>query len=162
MQLSWNYNYGMFSKVLVKDIYDSKMTLLDHPEEVAHDPFVVFSSALWFYMTPQSPKPSMHEIATGFMEPTQADRRAGIQAGFGATINIINGAYECGGRTEKAGALNRIKYYKAFLNHFHLPEGEAGLGCAGQHAFPTGGYGDVVGYFSKGWSHTPSCTPVKW
>jgi len=38
----------------------------------------------------------MHDIATGFMIPTQADKKAKIGDTFGTTINIINGGYECG------------------------------------------------------------------
>ena len=48
-------------------------------------------------MTPQSPKPSIHDVATGFMVPTAADDAAGFGAGFGVTTNIINGGQECGG-----------------------------------------------------------------
>jgi chitodextrinase len=33
-QLSWNYNYGAFSKVLVESEYDSHMHLLLNPDEV--------------------------------------------------------------------------------------------------------------------------------
>jgi chitinase len=51
---------------------------------------------MWFYMTPQSPKPSMHEVATGFWKPNTKDGKADIDFGFGATINIINGGLECG------------------------------------------------------------------
>jgi len=67
------------------------MYLLENPDQVHTDSFTVFTSALWFYMTPQSPKPSIHDVATGYMVPTDADLNAGIVAGFGATTNIING-----------------------------------------------------------------------
>jgi len=67
------------------------MHLLKNPDLVHTDSFTVFTSALWFYMTPQSPKPSIHDVASGFMVPTDADKAAGITAGFGATTNIING-----------------------------------------------------------------------
>lgn len=42
-------------------------------------------SAMWFYMTAQSPKPSMHDAVMGR-----------VPGGFAATINIINGGIECG------------------------------------------------------------------
>jgi len=32
-----------------------------------------FLSALWIYMTPRSPMPSMHEVATRFFKPNQHD-----------------------------------------------------------------------------------------
>jgi hypothetical protein len=51
-QLSWNYNYGAFSEVLVESSYNSRMYLLENPDLVHTDAFTVFTSALWFYMTP--------------------------------------------------------------------------------------------------------------
>ena len=59
---------------------------------------------MWFYMTPQPPKPSMHDIATGFFTPNAADIEGNILADFGTTINIINGSLECGpsNKDEKA------------------------------------------------------------
>ena len=69
IQLSWNYNYGAFSKVLVESTYDSKMWLLENPSEAASSGYVAFTAGLWFWMTPQSPKPSMHDVVTGFWEP---------------------------------------------------------------------------------------------
>ena len=52
IQLSWNYNYGAFSNILVESEYNSKMFLLDNPEEVVRDGYVAFAASLWFYMTP--------------------------------------------------------------------------------------------------------------
>lgn len=100
-QLSYNFNYGAFSNIFVESTYDSKMYFLKYPEKVASDGYVAFSSALWFYMTPQSPKPSMHDVVSGFFEPNDKDKAAGIKGGFGSTINIINGGIECGGGTNK-------------------------------------------------------------
>lgn len=51
-QLAWNYNYGRFSNIFNEGAYDSKMALLENPDLVHQDAFTVFSSALWFYMTP--------------------------------------------------------------------------------------------------------------
>lgn len=50
---------------------------------------------MWFYMTPQMPKPSMHDVITGFFTPNTVDLSENIHDGFGATINIINGGLEC-------------------------------------------------------------------
>jgi len=120
-QLSWNYNYGPFSKALVESSYDGHMYLLNNPDVVHEDAYTVFTSALWFYMTPQYPKPSIHDVMTGFMVPTAADLAVGIGATFGTTANIINGGIECRQGFEKPQVLNRIKYYKAMLEHFGLP-----------------------------------------
>jgi hypothetical protein len=83
----WNYNYGMFSELIFGDV----KTLLNKPELIADEGWLGFASALWFYMTPLKPKPSMHDIITGFWVPNAADTSAGFKAGFGATINVING-----------------------------------------------------------------------
>jgi chitinase len=98
--LSWNYNYGAFSKVLVDSTFDSHMHLLNNPEDVLSDSFKTFTAAFWFYMTPQTPKPSMHDVASGNFMPTSVDTNAGITNGFGVTTNIINGVQECGGGSE--------------------------------------------------------------
>jgi hypothetical protein len=91
-QISWNYNYGAFSEILKEGDYDANVYLLKNPDAVLDDSETLFFSALWFYMTPQSPKPSMHDVATGYMEPTSFDTTAKLGADFGTTINIINGA----------------------------------------------------------------------
>jgi chitinase len=52
-------------------------------------------SAFWFYMTPQAPKPSMHDVAAGFMYETEGDKELNMTPGFGITTSIINGALEC-------------------------------------------------------------------
>lgn len=88
--------------MLVETSYNGKMHLLENPDLVHTDAYTVFASALWFYMTPQSPKPSIHEVIAGFMEPTAADDAAGITASFGTTTNIINGGHECGKGHETA------------------------------------------------------------
>jgi hypothetical protein len=37
----------------------------------------------------------MHDVMTGYFTPNSFDLALGIQDGFGATINIINGGLEC-------------------------------------------------------------------
>lgn len=164
-QLSWNYNYGAFSEVISPDSgYRSFMYLLEDPDLVHTDAFTVFASALWFYMTPQSPKPSIHDVATGYMEPTSADISVGIAGGFGTTTNIINGGYECGqGGSETAESENRIEYYLDFLDYFELPaDYEASMGCAGEGSFAVDGFGHVAAYFDEDWSGAIKCRPVTW
>jgi len=123
--------------------YDSKMFLLNDPDQVHTDSFTVFSSALWFYMTPQTPKPSIHDVASGYFIPTNADAGAGITDGFGVTTNIINGGLECGKGYEDTKSQYRIDTYKSFLIHFGLPaEDEATMKCGNQkNQLPWGGYG---------------------
>ena len=62
----------MFSKIFY-DQYDSKDALLREPEKLATDGHIAFSSGLWNYMTPESPKPSIHDVMTGFFVPNSSD-----------------------------------------------------------------------------------------
>lgn len=39
--------------------------LLNQPDLVAQDAVLAFKTALWFWMTPQFPKPSCHDVMTG-------------------------------------------------------------------------------------------------
>jgi hypothetical protein len=162
--LSWNYNYGAFSEVLVESSYNSRMYLLENPDQVHTDSFTVFTSALWFYMTPQSPKPSIHDVAAGFFEPTAADLNGGFVAGFGITTNIINGGQECGAGHENSKSQSRIDYFQEFLDFFELPdEDESTMTCGGMSSgFPEGGFGDAFAYFDTDWSGGNKCAPVKW
>ena len=70
--------------------------MLENPDLVHEDGFLTFAAGIWFYMTPQDPKPSMHDIMTGFYMPNEIDLTSNFTAGFGATINVINGGLECG------------------------------------------------------------------
>jgi hypothetical protein len=84
----------MFSNIFKSNDYNSKLYLLKHPEEVAEDGYTAFAAALWYHMTPQSPKPSMHDIVTGYFIPNDLDIAAGIKGGFGSTTNALS--TECG------------------------------------------------------------------
>jgi len=67
------------------------MFVLENPEVVAEDGYYAFGSSIWYYMMPVNPKPSMHDVVTGFWQPNAADTAAGIKGGFGTTINLIAG-----------------------------------------------------------------------
>ena len=53
-QLTWNYNYGAFSNAM----YGDPMVLLRNPGLVATT-WLNFAASMWFFVTPQPPKPSM-------------------------------------------------------------------------------------------------------
>jgi len=93
--MTWNWNYGRFSNVFAADGYDSKMYLLKNPDLVHLDGEVAMAAGIWVYMTPQNSKPSMHDVMTGFFNPTEQHTSEGIDNGFGTTINIISGSLEC-------------------------------------------------------------------
>lgn len=105
MQLSWNYNYGVAGRALGED-------LLANPDLVKSDGAISFSTALWFWMTPQAPKPSCHEVMSGWT-PSPDDINKGRTPGFGMTINIINGGLECGRPTDDR-VERRVNFYRQF------------------------------------------------
>ena len=98
--IKYNYNYGQFSDIAYYGGQDDKMNLVDSPADLSKTGFLAFASAMWAYMTPVSPKPSMHEITTGFFKPNDYDTDHGIFADFGATINVISDGEECNTGTD--------------------------------------------------------------
>lgn len=60
----------------------------------------------------------MHDVVVGNWEPNDEDIAAGIYAGFGASINVLNGGIECRGGVESGQATNRVAYYKEYMNYF--------------------------------------------
>jgi chitinase len=116
IQLSYNFNYGPAGQAIGID-------LLSRPELVASDGVVSFKTALWFWMTPQAPKPSCHDVMTGGWQPSAQDLAAGRKPGLGMTINIINGGLECtrptDGRVE-----DRVGFYQRFTGMLSVPTGE--------------------------------------
>lgn len=106
MQLSWNYNYGAAGQALGVD-------LLSNPDLVKSDGAISFQTALWFWMTPQPPKPSCHAVMSGDWTPSADDGNKGLTPGFGMTINIINGGLECGIPTNQK-VESRVSFYRQF------------------------------------------------
>ncbi|MGY3795537.1 glycoside hydrolase family 19 protein [Aquimarina sp. 433] len=110
IQLSWNYNYGQVSEFLFGD----KNVLLNSPEQVLQDAALAFQTAIWFWMTPQYPKPSAHDVMVGNWIPSPYDQERNRKPGFGMTVNIINGGLECGSGTEIPKVLGRIGFYERY------------------------------------------------
>lgn len=121
-----NYNYGPAGRAIGYD-------LLNNPDAVATDPVISFKTALWFWMTPQSPKPSCHDVITGRWSPSAADRAAGRLPGYGVITNIINGGIECGkGFNDKVA--DRIGFYKRYCDLLGVGYG-SNLDCYNQRSF---------------------------
>ncbi|MDY8136977.1 glycoside hydrolase family 19 protein [Aquimarina sp. 2201CG5-10] len=116
MQLSYNYNYGPASEF----IFGDKQILLDNPERVIEDAALAFQTAIWFWMTPQYPKPSAHAVMINQWTPNELDQTKNRIPGLGMTVNIINGGVECGQGTEKAQVLDRIGYYERFTDIYNI------------------------------------------
>ncbi|MFC3913237.1 glycoside hydrolase family 19 protein [Pseudaeromonas sharmana] len=148
-QLSYNYNYGPFSEAM----YGSVRPLLDHPELVA-DTWLNLASAIFFYVYPQPPKPSMLHVIDGTWQPNEHDRQNGLLPGFGVTTQIINGGVECGGTNEHAQSQNRINYYREFANYLEVPvPADEVLGCKGMKYFDEAGAGALPVYWEQDWSY---------
>jgi len=131
-QITYYYNYaGMSASYFAGDY----QYLLNWPDMVAYDGILYYSAAIWFVMTHQPPKPSIHDVILGRYRPencTEAnpcygiiyDSETGIKHNFNVTIEIVNGGVECRSY-EKDGeqiiknqkqSYNRTKAYTAALN----------------------------------------------
>nr|WP_318382877.1 glycoside hydrolase family 19 protein [uncultured Enterobacter sp.] len=146
-QLSYNYNYGPFSDAMYGDV----RPLLDKPELVA-DSWMNLASAVFFFVYPQPPKPSMLHVIDGTWVANDHDKANGLVPGFGVTIQIINGGVECGGAEENAQSVNRINYYKEFAKYLKVavPADEV-LGCKNMKQFDEGGAGALPIYWEENW-----------
>ena len=89
--------------------------LVSNPDLVSSDPVVSFKTAIWFWMTPQPPKPSCHAVITGQWSPSSADMASGREPGYGLIIDIINGGLECGHGPDMR-INDRIGFYKRYCD----------------------------------------------
>lgn len=79
-------------------------------------------TAIWFWMYPQAPKPSCHDIMVENWQPTADDKAKGRDASqFGMTINVINGGQECGKGDGLSSPRDRIGYYKYYTGIMNVP-----------------------------------------
>lgn len=150
-QLSWNYNFGPFSKSMYGDVN----VLLDNPGLVA-DTWMNFASAIWFAVYPQSPKPPMTWVVDGTWKPNQVDVANGMSPGFGATTYIINGGIECGKGSEANQSLNRIAAYKEFTKELGVDITGEQLTCGTSKGFTDGSAAATKTYLDKGWNYNPN------
>lgn len=148
--MKWNYNYGRFADAVYPGYPRDKQNIMKNPENLESG-ILGFLSALWIYMSPRSPMPSMHEIATGFFKPNQHDELSQIFPAFGATTNIFNGNKECNVEfgTESDSAYHRAQIYLDMLTFFNLHP-EYHLGCSKMGPFPEEGFAAHAQYFTKG------------
>ncbi|KAE8672892.1 Endochitinase 1 [Hibiscus syriacus] len=135
IQLSWNYNYGQFGESIGR-----KDQLLRNPAILINNNTMSFESAFWFWMTPQPPKPSCHDVITGVWTPSPADIAANRLPGLGVTTNIINGGLECGTGRPDDRVQSRIGFYKRYCDMLGVSYGD-NLDCYNQRPF---GFGRLV------------------
>ncbi|MFK7114562.1 glycoside hydrolase family 19 protein [Flavobacterium oreochromis] len=134
IQLSWNYNYGQFSKFL----YNDKNVLLNNPDLVQQDGVLAFKSAIWFWMMPQWPKPSCHQVMHDLWEPIIGEYTMNKMylKGFAHTNNIINGGLECRSWSSSAYTLKvalRSDLYKYYLGILGLNSNQIAAEDSGQY-----------------------------
>ena len=134
IQLSWNYNYGQFSKFLYNDVN----VLLNNPDLIQQDGVLAFKSAIWFWMMPQCPKPSCHQVMHNTWMPMQGEytQPKMYKKGFSHTNNIINGGLEC--RTSSSNAFTekvvlRSELYKYYLTILGFSSAEIAAEDTGEY-----------------------------
>ncbi|WDF54079.1 chitinase [Mucilaginibacter sp. KACC 22063] len=125
MQISYNGNYGYASDC----IFGDEKVLLNKPSLVETDPVVAFKTAIYFWMTSQTKKPSAHDVMTGKWQPTAADIAKGRKPGFGMTINIINGEVECNHGENMYNMTDRIGFYQYFLKKLGVSDPNCACSC---------------------------------
>ncbi|XP_077246309.1 basic endochitinase C-like [Tasmannia lanceolata] len=126
IQISYNYNYGPTGKAIGAN-------LLTNPDLVSTDAIVSFKTAIWYWMTSKSEKPSCHDTITGRWTPSNEDKIAGRLPGFGVSTNIINGGLECG-KGNNVAVANRIGFYKRYCDILGVSYG-TNLDCYNQKPF---------------------------
>ena len=131
LQLSYNGNYGYASDC----IFGDKRVLLNNPELVETDAVTAFKVAIYFWMTPQTQKPSAHDVMIGKWQPNAGDKAKNRKPGFGMTINIINGAVECGQGESMYSMNDRIGFYQHFLQKFGISDPNCACSCGGMAAY---------------------------
>lgn len=116
IQLSWNYNYGQFSKFLYNDV----SVFLNNPDLLQQDGVLAFQSAIWFWMMPQWPKPSCHQVMHDFWIPQLGEYTASkmYKKGFAHVNNIINGGLEC--RNTSTAAFTQKVTLRSELYKYYL------------------------------------------
>jgi len=126
IQLTGKNNYEAAGKALGYD-------LINNPNIVASNPTISFKTAVWFWMTAQSPKPSSHTVMIGKWSPSGSDTAAGRVPGYGVVTNIINGGVECG-RGSDSNQEDRIGFYKKYCDILGASYG-SNIDCNSQRSF---------------------------
>lgn len=113
IQISYFYNYGNFSEFLYNNT-----SLVSNPDLLEQDGELALLSAIWFWMTPQCPKPSCHQVMQEIYDEsaTTYSKAKMSKKGFLHTVNIINGSVECHGGWDGGKPLLRSKLYKYYMS----------------------------------------------
>ena len=110
------------------------MVLLENPDLLVEDGVLAFRASLWFWMTPQNPKPSSHDVMIDIAQECPVYGRFN---GYGMTTNIINGGLECTQKTPQK-VENRVQYFLRYAGLVGINPGDH-LYCDSMKNF--GGWG---------------------
>ena len=113
IQLSYFYNYGNFSEFLYNNT-----SLVSNPDLLEQDGELAFLSAIWFWMTPQCPKPSCHQVMQEIYDESATSYSSSKMSkkGFLHTVNIINGSVECRSGVSNVKPVLRSDLYKYYMS----------------------------------------------
>ncbi|WP_373974704.1 glycoside hydrolase family 19 protein [Chitinibacter sp. SCUT-21] len=144
-QLSYNYNYGPFSQAMFDG---DQSVLLKNPDLVAES-WLNLASAVFFFVYPQPPKPSMLHVIDGTWVPNEFDKSRQLGNDFPTTIQIINA--ECQDTPTKPAAQNRINYYTEFARDLGWDITKESMKCSGMGRFDGGSSAAFNIYWEKDW-----------
>jgi len=102
--------------------------LLNDPDLLLTDDYVAYASAIWFYMVPEYPDPSPHDVLMGHYKPNARDENSGIRTqSFATTTLLIAGKEECSMRWDPPkdayGSLERAANFKVLIEAFGVKSG---------------------------------------
>lgn len=146
-QLSYNYNYGPFSQAMFNG---DQFVLLNNPDQVAES-WLNLASAVFFFVYPQPPKPSMLHVIDGTWVPNDFDKSRGLGNDFPTTIQIINA--ECQDGQVKPAAQNRIDYYTNFSRELGWDKSQESMKCTNMGRFDGGSSAAFNIYWEKSWAY---------
>uniref|UniRef100_A0ACD5WQ61 Uncharacterized protein n=1 Tax=Avena sativa TaxID=4498 RepID=A0ACD5WQ61_AVESA len=115
IQLTSEGNYQQAGKALGLD-------LVSNPDLVSNDSVVAFETAIWFWVTPQPPESSCHDVMTGNWTPSAQDRDAGLLPGYGMTARIVSGEVDCSATSKEAPYA--VQHYKSYCDMLHVGYGD--------------------------------------
>uniref|UniRef100_A0ACD5WFZ6 Uncharacterized protein n=1 Tax=Avena sativa TaxID=4498 RepID=A0ACD5WFZ6_AVESA len=116
IQLTSEENYRQAGKALGLD-------LVSNPDLVSNDSVVAFQTAIWFWVTPQTPLPSCHDVMTGNWTPSAQDRDAGLLPGYGMTAKIVSGEeVDCSATSQDAQYA--VQHYESYCDMLNVGHGD--------------------------------------
>ena len=118
--------------------------LLDDPISLFDDDVMFMASAMWKYMTPNPPAPSVHDIVVGHYQANMQDDYEGLKTGAFLSTTVALHNEEC--RDGDPGAVWRVENYELWLDAFGLTP-ETDLSCDGILDFSSWGSGNIATYW---------------